>query len=188
MTYPDLIGLFIEPLETLGVRYFVTGGVASVIYGDPRFTRDVDIVIALDQDDVVRLRSAFDPADFYVPPTETLEEEAARPTGGHFNLIHGRSALRADAYITAGDPLEAWAFDNRERISVGGRDIWVAPVVYVIVRKLEYYISSTSDRHLRDVAAMLRVSADAIDRVELERWLSTAELREALEAAEATEA
>lgn len=188
MTYPDLIRLFIEPLEMLGVRYFVTGGVASVIYGDPRFTRDVDIVIALDEDDVARLRSAFDPADFYIPPAEALEEEAARPTGGHFNLIHARSALRADAYVTAGDPLEAWAFDNRERISVGGQDIWVAPVVYVIVRKLEYYVASTSDRHLRDVAAMLRVSEDAIDRAELGRWLTTTDLREALEAARETEA
>lgn len=187
MTYPDLIRLFIEPIETLGLRYFVTGGVASVIYGDPRFTRDVDIVIALNQDDIVGLRSAFDPADFYVPPAETLEREAERPTGGHFNLIHARSALRADAYITAGDALEVWAFDNRRRVSVGGRDIWVAPVVYVIVRKLEYYIASMSDRHLRDVAAMLSVSADAIDRAELERWMATTELREALRAAEATE-
>lgn len=136
MTYPDLIRLFIEPLETLGVRYFVTGG----------------------------------------------------STGGHFNLIHARSALRAVVYITAGDTLEVWAFDNRVRISVGGRGIWVAPVVYVIVRKLEYYVASTSDRHLRDVAAMMRVSEDAIDRAELERWLRTRELREALGAAEATEA
>jgi hypothetical protein len=119
VTYPDLIWLFIEPLEALGLRYFVTGGVASVIYGDPHFTRDVDIVMALDPGDIARLRSAFDPADFYVPPAETLEEEAGRPTGGHFNLIHARSALRADAYVTAGDPLEAWAFENRQRVSVG---------------------------------------------------------------------
>jgi hypothetical protein len=184
VTYPDLIGLFIEPLEALGLRYFVTGGVASVIYGDPRFTRDVDVVLALDAPDIVRLRSSFDPADFYIPPAEMLEEEVARPTGGHFNLIHARSALRADAYITAGDPLEAWAFENRQRMSVGGRDIWVAPVVYVVTRKLEYYVASSSDRHLRDVAVMLRVSEDAIDRAELGRWLSSGELREALRAAE----
>jgi hypothetical protein len=39
VTEPDLIGLFIEPLEAIGVSYMITGGVASVIYGDPRFTR-----------------------------------------------------------------------------------------------------------------------------------------------------
>ncbi len=33
---PDLIGLFVEPLEATGITYMITGGVASVIYGDPR--------------------------------------------------------------------------------------------------------------------------------------------------------
>lgn len=47
MTEPDLVGLFVAPLETLGVNYMITGGVASVIYGDPRFTRDIDLVLEL---------------------------------------------------------------------------------------------------------------------------------------------
>ena len=47
MTTPDLVGLFIEPLERLQVPYMITGGVASVIYGDPRFTRDIDVVLVL---------------------------------------------------------------------------------------------------------------------------------------------
>ncbi|MGH7480620.1 MAG: hypothetical protein ACRELV_00565 [Longimicrobiales bacterium] len=47
MSDPDLIGLFVEPIERLELSYMITGGVASVIYGDPRFTRDVDIVLEL---------------------------------------------------------------------------------------------------------------------------------------------
>jgi hypothetical protein len=47
VTDPDLIGLFVEPLEAVGVSYMITGCVASVIYGDPRFTRDVDLVMEL---------------------------------------------------------------------------------------------------------------------------------------------
>lgn len=108
MEFPDLIRLFIEPLERLGIGYFVTGGVATVVYGEPRFTRDIDIVIALEPSEIARLRGAFDPAEFYVPPAETLMEETARPTGGHFKLIHARTALRADVYTTADDPLDAW--------------------------------------------------------------------------------
>lgn len=44
---PDFIGLFVAPLEDLEVPYMITGAVASVIYGDPRFTRDIDIVLEL---------------------------------------------------------------------------------------------------------------------------------------------
>jgi hypothetical protein len=49
VTDPDLIRLFVEPLEAIDISYMITGGVASVIYGDPRFTRDVDIVMELRQ-------------------------------------------------------------------------------------------------------------------------------------------
>jgi hypothetical protein len=47
--------------------------------------------------------------------------------------------------------------------------IWVAPVEYVILRKLEYFKASGSHRHLRDVAMMLRISLGAIDDEELTR-------------------
>jgi hypothetical protein len=36
---PDLIDLFVRPLDAVGIPYTVTGGVASVVYGEPRFTR-----------------------------------------------------------------------------------------------------------------------------------------------------
>ena len=76
MAEPDLIGLFVAPLEATGISYMITGGVASVIYGDPRFTRDVDIVM-----------------------------ELTRTGGGHFNVIHRETALRADVYLSGNDPL-----------------------------------------------------------------------------------
>jgi hypothetical protein len=46
---------------------------------------------------------------------------------------------------------------------VGGGNIWVAPIEYVILRKLEYFEQSGSDRHLRDVAMMLRISGDTVE-------------------------
>jgi hypothetical protein len=79
VTDPDLVGLFVEPLETTGITYMITGGVASVIYGDPRFTRDVDIVMELTRAGIPVLASAFDEDAFYVPPSETLAEESNRP-------------------------------------------------------------------------------------------------------------
>jgi hypothetical protein len=105
VTDPDLIGLFVEPLEAIGLSYMITGGVASVIYGDPRFTRDVDIVMELQHAEIAALGSAFDPAAFYVPPVEALENEMVRPEGGHFNVVHRETALRADIDIAGDDPL-----------------------------------------------------------------------------------
>jgi hypothetical protein len=55
----------------------------------------------------------------------------------------------------------------------------------VILHKLHYYRDSGSDRHLRDVALMSRVSSDALDRGELERWVARLGLSTEWAAAEA---
>lgn len=183
MTDPDLIGLFIEPLERVEIRYMITGGVASVIYGDPRFTRDIDVVLELPPADVSRLTSVFAGEEIHVPPREALEEETARPRGGHFNLIHPKTGLRADVYLAGDDPFHAWAFENRNRLDVETTAIWVAPIEYVILRKIEYYGASGSERHLRDVAMMLRISGEMLDREAFDRWTGRLDLQDLVERA-----
>lgn len=180
MSDPDFIGLFIEPLETQRLSYMITGGVASVIYGDPRFTRDIDIVLELPESGIEGLAQAFSSPDFYLPPVENLREEAFRPRHGHFNIIHRDTALRAAVYLLGDDPLHAWAFGRRVRIPLDASiAIWLAPVEYVIVRKLEYYAISGSDRHLRDISMMLDVSGEKVDRAQLRRWVERLGLDEA---------
>jgi len=184
VTEPDLVGLFVAPLEGLGLDYLITGGVASVIYGDPRFTRDIDLVLQLREADAEGLLDAFSPEDFYRPPLETLREEIRRPRYGHFNLIHRDTALRADVYLQGDDPLHVWAFDRRVRVPLEGEGaIWLAPPEYVVVRKLQYYKESGSDRHLRDVSAILEISERRIEMVEVEGWADRLGLEEVLRAA-----
>ena len=40
----DLLRLAAGTLERLGIQYLVTGSMASIAYGEPRFTNDIDIV------------------------------------------------------------------------------------------------------------------------------------------------
>ncbi len=179
MTEPDLVGLFVEPLENLGLSYMITGGVASVIYGDPRFTRDIDIVLELARSEIDSLSEVFPAAHFYVPPKEALRTEVSRPRHGHFNIIHQDTALRADVYLIKNDPLHLWALGRRTRIPLSDDlSIWLAPIEYVILRKLEYYSASGSDRHLRDVSQMLKVSGDRVNQGELARWVERLDLDE----------
>ena len=184
MREPDLVGLFVAPLEELRVDYMITGGVASVIYGDPRFTRDIDLVLGLKEGDAGSLLDAFPPDDFYRPPLDVLREEIQRPRGGHSNIIHRDTALRADVYLVGDDPLHAWAFERRVRIPlVDDVAIWLAPPEYVVIRKLQYFQQSGSDRHLRDISAMLEISGEKIAIPEVEGWVQRLGLDEALRAA-----
>ena len=38
-----------------------------------------------------------------------------------------------------GDPLYSWAFDRRVQNDVVGVDLWLTPIDYVILRKLEWH-------------------------------------------------
>jgi hypothetical protein len=154
----------------------VTGAVAAIAYGEPRMTNDVDLILRLEPGDAETLISAFASPEYYVPPLEVIEEERQRPRYGHFNIIHHDSALRADIYLVGDDPLHEWAMARRRTAPIGGDAIWFAPLEYVIVRKLEYFQHSGSDRHLRDIAGMLRVSWELVDQAELQRLIAEREL------------
>jgi hypothetical protein len=63
MPEPELSLLFVRPLNRLGVRYIVSGGIAAILYGEPRLTNDVDIVVFLRVEDIRRLQEVFPSPD-----------------------------------------------------------------------------------------------------------------------------
>jgi hypothetical protein len=173
------IVLFTRRLNTLGLTYMVTGSVAAVVYGEPRLTLDVDVVLVLPHARIESLVRVFPPHEFYCPPAEVLATEAARVHRGHFNLIHQTSGARADVYVAGADPLHAWGLARVRRIEVEGEPLFVAPPEYVIVRKLEFHREGGSEKHLRDIAAILRLSGDGLDVVAIERLCDERGLGEA---------
>jgi hypothetical protein len=90
-------------------------------------------------------------------------------------LIHHATGFKADVYI-AFDELHHWALANRRTLELDGATIAVAPVEYVIVRKLEYFREGRSEKHVRDIRSMLEVSAETIDRDALDRWIARRDL------------
>jgi hypothetical protein len=171
MPEPELFLLFVRPLNRADIRYMVTGSVAAIFYGEPRLTHDVDVVAFLNEADIRRLAEIFPSADFYVPPLEVIAAEAQREQHGHFNLIHIGTGFKADVYPTGRDELNAWAFRLRRRVQFEGETVMLAPPEYVIVRKLEYYREGGSEKHLRDIRAMLAISGEQLDRAALTDWI-----------------
>lgn len=170
MPETDLFTLFTRPLNEAGLAYFVTGSVASMIYGEPRLTIDVDIILTLSQADLKKLLAAFPEDAFYIPPLEVLRIEAARPQRGHFNLLHHETGYKADIYLAGKDPLHAWAFERRRQIDLDGNVIWFAPPEYVIIRKLQFYREGRSEKHLRDIRTMLDHTKP--DQASLDRFIA----------------
>jgi hypothetical protein len=101
----------------------------------------------------------------------------ARDQRGHFNVVHADSGLKADFYTAGREDLHAWAFRNARTYTIGGNPIRLAPPEYVILRKLEYYREGGSEKHLRDIIAMLKVSGEMLDRSALQEWIGRRNLK-----------
>ncbi len=168
----NLFHIFVSRLNKLSISYMITGGAASIIYGEPRLTNDIDFVIDLKDEDVERFAEAFPIEEFYCPPVEVIKLEVRRPQRGHFNLIHHDTGFKADIYTAGRGKLHHWGFQIREQIIIEGEQFWLAPIEYVILRKLEYYREGQSEKHLRDISSMLTLSSDQVNFKVLEKKIS----------------
>ena len=127
MREANLISIFVKPLNDANIEYMVTGSVASILYGEPRMTHDIDLVIKISEKDVPSLAKMFPEEQFYCPPADVILSEISREVRGHFNIIHHQTGLKADLYPIGKDPLHKWAMDKRQKIKFDNDHIYVAP-------------------------------------------------------------
>lgn len=159
MAAQDEISLFVERLNAVGAEYMVTGATAAILYGQPRVTNDIDVVLALGDEHVSALFRVFPAGEFYIPPESVVRAERARSLRGHFNIIHHESGYKADVYLAGQDPLHAWALPLRRRIAwTDSISIDVAPPEYVILRKLEFFREGGASKHTVDIRAILKTT------------------------------
>lgn len=166
----DLFELFVAPLNDAGFNYLVSGSVAAMLYGEPRITHDVDLLLFLPADRIGAFGALFPIDEYYTPPAEVLLAESGRARG-QFNVIHTASGLKADVYTVTDDALHLWAFSRFRSYEVEGTIVRIAPPEYVIARKLEYYREGGSEKHLRDIRSILDASGDIIDGDALNEWI-----------------
>ena len=164
MQEPNIFTIFTERLNRLGIPYAVTGSVASIIYGEPRLTHDVDIVLFLPADKIDAFIKIFPLEEFYVPPHEVLMNEIKRETRGNCNIIHQKTGFKADIYFVGQDSFQQWAIENANEIRLSKESvIRIAPPEYVIVKKLEFFKEGHAQKHISDIKAIIENSKDQIN-------------------------
>lgn len=168
MDQDELLRKVVGSLEAVGLRYLVTGSMATSLYGEPRFTNDIDIVVDLPRDRIEELLRQFPVEEFYLSE-ESVRRAVERRT--QFNVIHPRSGLKVDLMIAADDPFDKSRFTRARRLHPAPdyQATFAAPED-VVLKKMEYYRDGGSDKHLRDIAGVLQVGGSEIDRDYLSDW------------------
>jgi len=155
-------------LEDLGAPYMVVGSFASSAYGDPRSTRDIDIVVDLSERHVSSLLLRFPPDEFDMSKEAAFEAIRRK---SQFNIIHSFSGEKIDVIIARGDAWGREQISRRERTQIiPGLEGFCARPEDVILGKMQYSQEGGSEKHLRDIASMLTVSGDLVDRLYVEKW------------------
>jgi hypothetical protein len=165
VTFGELLASVIGLLERSGVPYMVTGSLASSYHGEPRATRDADIVIDPSREALDRLAAGLLDAGFYVDRDVAREALTNR---SQFNAI-GADAMKVDFIIRRDRPFSVEEFGRRQPADLLGTPGFIASAEDVILAKLEWAKATGSDRQLEDVAGILAI-ASGLDLPYVDRW------------------
>jgi hypothetical protein len=176
MTLGELLTSIGEGLDAAGIRYMVTGSVASSFHGEPRATRDIDIVIDPTPEALEAFIRSLPAGHFYV---DLEAARAALADRSQFNVIETASGWKVDLMIRKNRPFSVEEFGRRQPAELLGSPSFVASAEDVVIAKLEWAKTGESERQLRDVAAILAVSGQRLDYPYIERWVSALGLGEA---------
>jgi hypothetical protein len=152
----DVLGLVSDRLSAANVPFMLTGSFALAYYATPRMTRDLDIVVALDERDVESLVAAF-ASDFYI------DAEAARAavlTERMFNLMHLESGVKVDLIVRKSAEFRQVEFARRQPVAIAGMRTWIVSSEDLILSKLVWALQSNSELQRRDIQQLLGGTVD----------------------------
>src|SRR5260221_14218118 len=91
----EVLGLVSDRLSAAGLPVMITGSFALAYYATPRMTRDLDIVVALNERNVDTLVVAF-ASDFYIDADSARAAIESKPMS---NLKHLESGVKVDFIV-----------------------------------------------------------------------------------------
>jgi hypothetical protein len=164
--------------ESLNIPYYITGGVCAIAYGEPRTTRDLDVVVECQPSDIMTMVAQLEAEGFYCPPGAVSDIQTG--TARVLSVTHMQFVLKAD---TDFDRLKM----ERRRLEAirleESEQFWLASPEDVILAKLLWGTQSQPEHQWRDVLGSLKVQGNSLDFDYLTQWASRLDVTELLQRA-----
>jgi hypothetical protein len=161
----DVLKLVTSRLDAGRVEYMITGSIAAGHYGQPRMTRDIDIVVALFPAHVGRLPDLLGP-EFLCDIDVARDAISARRT---FNVVHQQALQKIDLIVLTDADYEREKFERRQSVLVAGQPMWMISPEDLVLSKLVWAKDSRSELQFRDVRSIMALQPN-LDWRYLDRW------------------
>jgi len=157
----DALFALLRVLEPLAVPYCVIGALAIGVWGRPRATTDLDILIALANQDRPRLQTTLEQQGFLYD----LEWAEANPMIRETHLRFRRGGIPADLLLPR-SAHEDSALQRRRRQPLGAMTFSVIAPEDLILHKLR----AGRPRDFEDTLSVLQHQRGQLDEEYLETW------------------
>jgi hypothetical protein len=171
----SLAGELHQIFESINIDYFVSGGVASSIHGEPRSTRDLDLVIEFKPNQIDLLVKTLEASGYYCPAGAV--EDLQHGCGNMLNITHTETIANADIYITDNSPFAISQMQRRILVDLDGIPaFWIASAEDIILQKLRWGKGSKSEKQWRDVLGIIKLQAEILNYGYLTEWAEILDL------------
>ncbi len=160
--YASLVRAF----EALGVRWYLFGAQAAILYGVARFTEDIDVTVELGKRPTRALIDALADQGF----SARITDDAFIATTRVVPLVHVRTSIPVDV-VLSGPGLEEAFLDAAVEVDVDGIAVPVARAEDLVVMK----VLAARPKDLEDIVVILAAQRRTFDEAQVRQLLLTLE-------------
>jgi predicted nucleotidyltransferase len=149
-------------LEKAGIPYMIIGGQAVLLYGEPRLTRDIDITLGVNIDQLETLLSIAQHLSLKPLPEDVrtfVRQTMVLPA------LDEATGIRVD-FIFSFTPYESQAIRRAKKVRILDQDVCFAAVEDLIIHK----IFAGRARDIEDVQTVI-LKNSVLDIPYIEEWL-----------------
>lgn len=177
VTQQEFFLKILKVLEDKNIPYMISGSVGSMIYGAPRMTNDINIVVELHPEQIGTLMNSFSEEEYYYPSVDFIKKVINEKS--QFNIIHLESGSKADLIIKKDTEFAEAEFSRRKSIPFTENfQASSASAEDIIISKIAFYELGKSEKHISDILSILKISEKEIDLKYIEDWIKRLQFQE----------
>jgi hypothetical protein len=174
MSQQELLIKVVRTLEVVECPYMLTGSFASSLYGEPRLSHDIDLVVSLSERSIPHLLQSFPPPEYLLDDVSIREALAGRSM---FDLIHTTEGDKVDFWLLTDEPFDIIRFKRRKKVSALGLHLYVSTPEDTILAKLRWAVlSGGSEKQFLDALGVYEVQGESLDMPYLKEWVERLDL------------